>query len=287
MSKIKWFVIGWTALALCFSPASGVRAFTFDFVGGDSLTWFDDFDDNSSGWNLTGTEVSNMERLGKLDTDTGGVGNCSVSQAGGFESYLHIGEDDGANGFSGASLTFAQAEIDLTTSIDLSGGPVSIYMALWSPSGNSPRQIVEFSAPGNPSDNISFEWLSSFQSQIMVDCALFGACAPTENCGGGTTPCPNGHIILGCNPNQFRLTLDASGNVDLQAYNLLTSDGTWQELQSFNHTGIPQVMEHIRIGLTSDGNGGERVHAIGATEGLLPGYEQPSNAVINFSLYSQ
>ena len=46
-------------------------------------------------------------------------------------------------------------------------------------------------------------------------------------------------------------------------------------------------MEHIRIGLTSDGNGGERVHAIGATKGLLPGYEQPSNAVINFSLYSQ
>ena len=245
MSKIRRLVFVCTALVLNFSPASGVGAFTFDLVGGDSLTWFDDFDDNSSGWNLNGAEVSNMERLGKLDTDSGGVGNCSVPQAGGFESYLHIGEDDGANGFPGASLTYAQAEIDLTTSIDLSGGPVSIYMALWSPSANSPRQIVEFSAPGNPSDNISFEWLSSFQSQIMVDCALFGVCAPTENCGGGTTPCPNGHIILGCNPNQFRLTLNANGDVELLAYNLLTSDGTWQDLQSFNNTGIPQVTWNI------------------------------------------
>ena len=273
------------------SAPAEVGAFEFDLTGGDTtLTWMDDFFDNRNGWTLSGTEISNLARLGRIDRDIGGAGNCSQPQEGGNLSYLHIGEDDGDNGFSGNG-PWAEAQVSFHTPIDLSGGPVSIYMAMWSPSGGSPRQIVRFSAPGDPDDNISWDWLSTFQSQMYVDCpdAEFGVCpgAAADRCGDlAPNACPHGQAILGCNPNQFRLTLDASGDVELLARDLFTGPDTWQVLQDFNNADFPHVIGDIRIGLASDWFGGERVHAIGGTQGFLAGAAPPPNAVENFRLYS-
>jgi len=249
-----------------------VTAFTFNLTGGETtLTWMEDFDDNGNGWVLSNTAISDLSLEGRTDTDVGDENNCGDSQAGGFTGYLHINEDDGADEFPGPSLSWAEARNNLSTPLDLSGGPVSIYMALWSPLAHSPRQIIQFSEFGNPYNNVSFEWLSGTQAQIMVRCNHYGFCVPSNSCGNPQGPnppdCPGGQDIIPCSPNQFRLTLNAAGDVSLQAYNLVGSEGTWVEMLNFNSSNIPQVMDHIWIGLSSNANGGERVEAIGGTQG--------------------
>jgi hypothetical protein len=150
---IQFTMLSMTALILTAGLVQEVSAFTFNLTGGDTaLAWEDDFDNNDNNWVLSGAAISAPSLLGRTDEDTGDASNCSDPQSGGFAGYLHISENDGADGFPGPSLTWAEARNNLATPIDHSGGPVSICFALWSPTENSPRQLVSLQAQATPGE---------------------------------------------------------------------------------------------------------------------------------------
>jgi hypothetical protein len=270
-----------------------VGGFQFDLEGSDVLSWNEDFDNNDNGWVfVNSTAISNPSISGQTDAGT----LCGTSAPGAMVGFLHLNENDGQNSFSGPGAG-GVATIDLSTPIDLSGGPMTLYMAFHTPTGASPRTAVRLQNKGSLgpplTDNISFEWLQAFRAQIFFNSDGPPGCCGTPDgfqCGNLLDPpnlCPNAPLANTCNPLQFLLRFDAAGNVTLRERSLSSNPGIWRDMISVSGSGHPTILDQVLVYLESDFLGGQRLEAVAGTLGELPGSTPPINAVESFRLYRE
>jgi len=286
MRVLKSMVLVAAAMALTLCTITKADAHTFDMIGGDTLTFMEDFDDNSNGWTLVGTEISGNQSIRPSD----GAGGCAASAAGGASGQVHLDEDDGENSYAGTSGGYAY--LDLATAVDTSGGPASMYGAFVPPSTVSPRQAFGLAQAASmnwdnatATDNdVRIEWLQGFHFQFQVDSnGVPACCGPTwycDNSGNGAARlCTNGNTGPACNAIEFRIHLPGGNAASCQEKGI-GGNTSWREIMPPSdgstdhwpsHDTIESTYDRLLVWLESDGAGGGRNEAVAlSTGGVVP-----------------
>ncbi len=289
MQAIRPAIIILTGVLLSLYTAPEAHSYTFDMDEGDTLDWFEDFDDNSNGWYFWNDSmaISDTSRTG-LTSD----GNsCGAAAVGAMEGTLHLNEDDGQHSYT-APGQGGLAWIDLEEIVDLSGGPMTLYMALQNPptpgEGVGTRTAVRLvTLDSGPHRNISVEWMNGFMTQVAVNAnGRGGCCGARKACGpapGGSTSCPNGVTGDDCTPMQFLFSVNAEGGFEVKERDLAGNPGEWRTLLRLNkNSSHPQTYNRVYVYLESNENGGNRIDAIGGTQG---GSLTPSTEITGFDFH--
>jgi len=297
MRVLKSMVLVAAAMALTLCTITKADAYSFDMIGGDTLTFMEDFDDNSAGWTLVGTEISNASRVVQGDDGSGG---CSASAAGNAVGQVHLDEDDGENSYAGTSGGYAY--LDLATQVDTSGGPASMYGAMVLMGvGGVPRQAfglaqaahMNWDNASETKSDVRVEWLQGFQFQFQVTSnGVPACCGPTWNCGktapghsGGACPTAVNNEATGlngpaCSGIDFRIHLPGGNAASVQQRGM-GGTTSWEEIMPPSdgattpgwpsHDLVEGTYDRLLVWLESNGVGGGRNEAVAlSTGGVVP-----------------